>query len=117
LAGGCAADGTRIWHAETIRNALRVRTDDLTEPWFNKKAMRCLGLVIAGDDDRVYRGFAPSCSPHAFGHNGAGGQIAWADPESGVSFAYCTNGFDRNPIRQAARGVSLSERAALCARP
>jgi len=115
LAGGRAADGTRIWRSETIRDALQVRTGDLTEPWFNKKALRCLGLVIAGDGDRVFRGFAPSSSPRAFGHNGAGGQIAWADPETGVSFAYCTNGFDRNPIRQASRGVALSERAARCA--
>ena len=46
-----------------------------------------------------------------FGHNGAGGQIAWADPVSGVSFVYLTNGFDRDPVRQGRRGVALSSLA------
>lgn len=115
LAAGRAVDGTQVWKAETIAAALRPRTGDLLEPWFNKKANRALGVVVAGDEQRVFRGFARANSPRAFGHNGAGGQIAWADPETGLSFAYFTNGFDRNPIRQAARGVALSELAARCA--
>jgi CubicO group peptidase (beta-lactamase class C family) len=49
-----------------------------------------------------------------FGHNGAGGQIAWADPETSLSFAFLTNGFDRNAIRQGRRTVALSTRAAAC---
>jgi len=49
-----------------------------------------------------------------FGHNGAGGQIAWADPESGISFAYVTNGLDAHVIRQGRRGIALSSLAAIC---
>ncbi len=41
----------------------------------------------------------------------------WADPASGISLGYCTNGFDRNPLRQARRGVAISSRAAVCALP
>jgi CubicO group peptidase (beta-lactamase class C family) len=115
LAGGCAHDGRRVWQAETIQRALQVRSGTLTDPFFHTLANRALGMIIAGDETRVFRGFGPSCSPEAFGHNGAGGQIAWADPRSGVSFAYCTNGFDRNPIRQAQRTVTLSSLAAECA--
>jgi CubicO group peptidase (beta-lactamase class C family) len=51
-----------------------------------------------------------------FGHNGAGGQIAWVDPATGLSFAFCTNGFDRNAARLARRTVALSARAAACVR-
>jgi CubicO group peptidase (beta-lactamase class C family) len=51
-------------------------------------------------------------SPRAFGHAGAGGQIAWADPETGISFAYLTNGLDRHVLREGRRGVALSSRAA-----
>ena len=76
---------------------------------------RGLGISIAGDDDRHWRGFGKTNSPEAFGHNGAGGQIAWADPATGISFAYCTTGFDRHPLRLARRSVGLSSRAALCA--
>ena len=114
LAGGTAPDGSRIWQEKTIADALRIRTGDVREPWFDKRANRALGLIVAGDDERAFRGFAHASSPRTFGHNGAGGQIAWADPETGVSFAYCTNGFDRNPIRQAHRGASISGHAAAC---
>jgi CubicO group peptidase (beta-lactamase class C family) len=55
-------------------------------------------------------------SAHAFGHAGAGGQIAWADPASGISFCYLTNGLDAHVLREARRGLALSSHAAvLCA--
>jgi CubicO group peptidase (beta-lactamase class C family) len=108
-------DDTRIWKADTLRMAREVRTGDLADPIFKKRAHRGLGIVIAGDQDRVYRGFGRTGSELMFGHNGAGGQIAWADPESGLSIGYCTNGFDRHPVRQARRGVAISSLAAVCA--
>ena len=74
---------------------------------------RALGLVIAGDSGANLRGFGHANSANAFGHNGAGGQIAWADPASGLSFCYLTNGIDRHALRQGRRGVSLSNRAAV----
>ena len=36
----------------------------------------------------------------------------WADPESGISFAYVTNGLDRHVIRQWRRNVSINSKAA-----
>ncbi|MFD4723973.1 serine hydrolase domain-containing protein [Streptomyces seoulensis] len=36
---------------------------------------------------------SPLLSPRAFGHPGRGGALAFADPASGVSFGYVTNGF------------------------
>jgi len=115
LAGGQASDGTQVWRPETVRMARAVRTGDLTDPIFKKPAHRGLGIVIAGDDDRVYRGFGRTGSALMFGHNGAGGQIAWGDPESGLSLGYCTNGMDRNPLRQARRTVAIASLAAVCA--
>ena len=80
-------------------------------------ANRSLGLGIAGDDGKAAfrQNFGRTCSPRTFGHAGAGGQIAWADPESGLSFVYFTNGLDTNLIRQARRGVALSSIAATAA--
>jgi CubicO group peptidase (beta-lactamase class C family) len=112
LAEGRAHDGTQVWHPEMIRSARRIRSGDFTDPWFRKRANRGLGIIIAGDGDRTYRGFGHTGSALMFGHNGAGGQLAWGDPETGISLGYCTNGMDRHPVRQARRGVALSSLAA-----
>jgi CubicO group peptidase (beta-lactamase class C family) len=53
-------------------------------------------------------------SPGAFGHNGAYGQIAWADPATGVSFSYLTNGLDQHVIRESRRTSGIASRAAQC---
>ena len=77
---------------------------------------RTLGLTTAGDDGRQsLRGFGKTNSSRAFGHGGAAGQIAWADPETGISFCYLTNGIDANFLRLGRRGVALSSIAAECA--
>jgi CubicO group peptidase (beta-lactamase class C family) len=107
--------GDTVWQPETLRNARQVRTGELKDPLYGKLVNRGLGLVIAGDEDRSYRGFGKTNSALAFGHNGAGGQLAWVDPETGISLAYLTSGHDRNAIRQARRGVAISSLAALCA--
>ncbi|MER7398029.1 serine hydrolase domain-containing protein [Streptomyces sp. NPDC000151] len=39
---------------------------------------------------------APLLAPGSFGHPGRGGALAFADPESGLSFGYTTNGMQKN---------------------
>ena len=117
LDGGRALAGRELWKPEMLAAAREIRSGDLRDPLFRKPANRALGLIIAGDAERTYRGFGHTNSELAFGHGGAGGQIAWADPRTGISIGYCTNGHDRNTIRQARRGVGISSRAASCARP
>jgi CubicO group peptidase (beta-lactamase class C family) len=75
-----------------------------------------LGVVVAGDDGKSnLRGMGHTVSPRAFGHNGAGGQIAWADPDTGVSFCYLTNGLDQHVLREARRTSGIASKAAVCA--
>ncbi len=110
------ANGNPIWQPATLKEALRPRSGDYFDPIFKYKCNRALGVVVAGDDGMAnYRGFGKTNSPLAFGHGGAGGQIGWGDPATGISLGYCTNGFDRNEIRQGRRGVALSSMAAVCA--
>lgn len=115
LHGGAAnGAGEQIWSAATLARARTVRTGDMRDALFGKLVNRGLGIVIAGDADMNYRGFGRTNSAEAFGHNGAGGQLAWADPATGLSLGYCTNGHDRNAIRQGRRGVAISSLAAVC---
>jgi CubicO group peptidase (beta-lactamase class C family) len=82
-------------------------------------ANRTRGLVVAGDDGHAWRrvNFGRTVSARTFGHDGAFGQIAWADPVSGLSFAYLTNGLDRHNVRLGHRGLDLSGLAGLCTTP
>ncbi|HZN13052.1 MAG TPA: serine hydrolase domain-containing protein [Acidimicrobiales bacterium] len=105
-----------VWDDATLRDATSTIRNNLPDVFSGTPANRALGVVVAGDDGNAkYRGFGHTQSPGTFGHNGAAGQIAWADPESGLSFCYLTNGNDLNIIRQGRRSIGLSSRAAVCA--
>jgi CubicO group peptidase (beta-lactamase class C family) len=108
-------DPTDVWSRDVRLDGtseIRNRFPDLR----GVPANRTLGLVVAGDDGKsAGRGMGHTVSPAAFGHDGAGGQIAWADPATGLSFVYLTNGLDRNVLREWRRTSGLASRAALCA--
>jgi len=111
--GGTTADGTRIMKAETIEWATTVRTKDFHRDMiFNNPVNRALTVVVAGGDGNAHiRGFGKATSARAFGHGGAGGQIGWGDPETGISVGYTTDGF-LDDVQQARRGVAISSLAA-----
>jgi CubicO group peptidase (beta-lactamase class C family) len=105
-----------IWDADILADATGTVRNSLPDP-MGVPANRSLGLILAGDDGCSHiRGLGRAVSPDAFGHNGAGGQLAWADPATGLSLGYVTNGYDRHEIRQPRRGTSISSIAAGAAR-
>lgn len=115
LLSGVSDDRSSILNKQTLDYGLKVISEDYRDPLYGVKVNRALGLCIAGDSQRNFRGFGHTNSETSFGHGGAGGQIAWADPETGLSFSYLTNGHDRNPVRVGRRTVSISTKAAsLC---
>lgn len=104
-----------LWDPAVLADATGNVRNPLPDRWTRVTANRTLGLIVAGDDGKSnVRGFGHTNSARTFGHNGAGGQIAWADPESGLSFCYLTNGMDQHVIRQGRRGIALSSYAAVC---
>ncbi len=105
-----------LWDRDLLADATGRVRNSFPDPLLGVRANRGLGVVIAGDDGNANRrGFGHTQSARTFGHNGAGGQVAWADPESGLSFCYLTNGRDLNPIREGRRSIGISSRAAVCA--
>lgn len=116
LRDGRGTDGTQVWEPRILREALRVRTGRLIDPMTGYMAKRGLGVVIAAGEHRIFRGFAPGNSPGTFGHAGAGGQVAWGDPASGISFVFFTNGCDRDPVAMGGRAIALSDAAVRCVR-
>ena len=106
----------QVWAPKLLEDVTSHVRNSLADPLFRVPAERTLGLVTAGGDGKShFRGLGRTVSPRAFGHNGAAGQIAWADPATGLSFVYLTNGNDRHVIRQSRRGVALSSIAGECA--
>ena len=107
-----------VWDAEWLHRCTQDVCVDAFDLLFVAPANRTLGMVVAGSDGYAgARGFGKTNSARTFGYNGYGGQIAWADPDTGLSFSYLTNGIDRHLLRQTRRGVGISSLAALCAEP
>jgi len=112
---GAAADGRRILRPETIELATTVHTQDHhRDPVLRIPVNRGLSIVVAGGDGKAHlRGFGRRTSPRAFGHGGAGGQVAWGDPTTGISVGYCTNGFV-DWLAHGRRVTAVSSLAAAC---
>ncbi len=109
---GVLANPGGLWDPEVLRLGTAEVLCDLDERLMGIPANRTLGLTLAGDDGHAaMRGFGRTVSPGAFGHMGAGGQIAWADPATGISFAYLTDGLDAFVPNQWKRLAALSNRA------
>jgi CubicO group peptidase (beta-lactamase class C family) len=90
-----------LWDPRVLDRATREVVPGLIEPWLGFPVNRTIGLIVAGDDGFApFRGFGNVQSPRSFGHDGAGGQIAFADPDAGLSIAVLTDGMDLHAIRQ-----------------
>jgi CubicO group peptidase (beta-lactamase class C family) len=89
LAGG-TLNGTRLLSPRTLAYALRNHTGDRVDQYMGMPMHRGLGPHLRGTTTNV-RGLGSLASPNAYGHGGVGSSYCWADPDSGLSFAYVTN--------------------------
>jgi CubicO group peptidase (beta-lactamase class C family) len=90
LAGG-ALNGKRILSPRMIQYVTRNFTGERPDDGMGGIAMhRGLGPHVRGIGE-VIRGLGSIAHPGVFGHGGVGSSYCWADPDSGVSFAYITN--------------------------
>lgn len=110
-------DPKGVWDPKVLHDVTTNVRNTFADPVMGVIANRTLGLELHGDPadpTRRFRSGFTAASPETFGHGGAAGQVAWADPRSGLSFVYLTNGEDRHAVRQARRGRELSAAAVAC---
>ncbi len=108
-----------LWNPDVLADAKTNIRCNFSEPIMNVPVNRTLGLVVGGDDGKHimrYASLGARNSPRAFGHAGMHMQLGWADPDTGISFAYATNAVDADVMREAVRGITLSDLAAAITR-
>ena len=103
----------RLWEPQVLADGTARLLCELSDPFLNAPANRTLGLTLCGQDKmNLRRGFGRASSPSTFGHAGAHGQIAWADPMTGISFVCLTNAFDAQLIDTHRRVMRITNLAA-----
>jgi len=83
-------NGVRLLSPDTLAYAIQNHTADRTDEFMGMPMHRGLGPHLRGTT-AVIRGLGSAAPANAFGHGGVGTSYCWADPNSGVSFAYLTN--------------------------
>ncbi|MEE2702642.1 MAG: serine hydrolase domain-containing protein [Myxococcota bacterium] len=94
-----------LWKSEVLEDATTKIRCTLPDPLMQLPANRTLGVVIGA-------GFGTTWgkSPTAFGWPGAGGQIGFAEPATGLSFSFLQTG-DPDQTSQFTRAIKLSNLA------
>lgn len=70
-------------------------------------ANRTIAGYVAGNDGFHLHRQMPA-APRAFGHRGAGGQLFWVDPDSGVSFCFLNDTLHQDPRVEFRRAAELN---------
>jgi CubicO group peptidase (beta-lactamase class C family) len=106
-------DPKGLWDPEVLADVTGTVRNTLPDLWGVPANRTRGGLVVRGDDGLGHRrGMGHTASPRAFGHSGAGGQVAFADPDTGLSISYLTNGLDQHLIRENRRVTAITSLAA-----
>ena len=90
MLGGGELNGVRLLSPDTLAYAIQNHTADRVDEFMGMPMHRGLGPHLRGST-AVIRGLGSDAPANAFGHGGVGTSYCWADPNSGVSFAYLTN--------------------------
>jgi CubicO group peptidase (beta-lactamase class C family) len=91
LGAGGTLNGVRLLSPRMVQYVTRNFTGDMVDAYMGMPMHRGLGPHSRGTTPTI-RGLGSLASPRTFGHGGVGSSYCWADPDSGVSFAYLTNG-------------------------
>jgi CubicO group peptidase (beta-lactamase class C family) len=99
--GGALPDDWLADAVGTIRNGSISATDMVP-------ANRTIAGYVSGSDGYHLHRWMPA-TPRAFGHAGAGGQLVWADPASGLSVAFLHDTLHQDPRVEFRRAADLND--------
>jgi CubicO group peptidase (beta-lactamase class C family) len=101
MLGGGRLGAVRLFSHRMIEYVTRDFTGDRPDEGMAGIPMhRGLGPHSRGTGGRI-RGLGSIAAPATYGHGGVGSSYCWADPSSGVSFAYVTNFVQPDPWHSA----------------
>ena len=100
LAAGGTLNGKRLLSPRMVQYVTRSVTGEWVDGYMGMPMHRALGPHVRGTTESI-RGLGTIASPRTFGHGGVGSSYCWADPDSGVSFAYLTNSRIPDPWHSA----------------
>jgi CubicO group peptidase (beta-lactamase class C family) len=100
LAAGGTLAGRRLLSVRMVQYVTRNFTGEQVDGYMGMAMHRGLGPHVRGTTETI-RGLGSIASPRTFGHGGVGSSYCWADPDSGVSFAYLTNSRVPDPWHSA----------------
>lgn len=89
LANGGAIDGVRLVSEGRVREMQRLVTEAPDVVLFGQPIRKGIGFWLGGKRNGVHGAMGPRET--AFGHPGAGGAVAFADPEAGLGIAVTMN--------------------------
>jgi CubicO group peptidase (beta-lactamase class C family) len=90
MAGGGVLNGVRVLSPRMVEFVTRNFTGDRVDEYMGLPMHRGIGPHSRGETP-VARGLGTIAHPRTFGHGGVGSSYCWADPVSGVSFAFLSN--------------------------
>jgi CubicO group peptidase (beta-lactamase class C family) len=100
LVAGGTLGGRRLLSPRMVQYVTRSVTGERVDGYMGMPMHRALGPHVRGTTESI-RGLGSIASPRTFGHGGVGSSYCWADPDSGVSFAYLTNSRIPDPWHSA----------------
>jgi len=101
LANGGMIDGVRIVSSDRVKDMYRLMTDEM-DVVLGMPVRKGIGFMLGGVERSVAGGRVS-----AFGHGGAGGSFAGADPDVGLGFAVTLNLMLRELDRTKSRAAEI----------
>jgi CubicO group peptidase (beta-lactamase class C family) len=103
IAGGGEIAGARILRTETVDRMLEIAVFDEVDPSFGVAVRRCYGFELGGMDEPRRHSPGVTATARTIWHGGMSTSVCWADRDTGLSFAYFTNGLRRDKAGAIAR--------------